>query len=493
LTRAVSFCRAVLCCAVQISCVCSSYDGRYLLTAGATDKAVNLWAVSVHALEATIALGGSGVDPFMNLIDGGKSGAFYQDLLDYFYYAQLRSQGIESTRPRAISGYIPVSEVVALMRALGYYPTEQEIRDLNTEIQFMDWERTGTAPGAGAGAGVAAGGSKPKTSVNLEEFIRLYVNYRPVFGLGKNEFDRAFKALIDSSTVAQLQAMLSAATAAQHRMQQALSAQLAREKKAAAAAAAAAAGVAGAMGAAGSAAAAGAAAAAARAEAEAVKTAASVEAAAKAGAELKRLVDVLLPDGSSALSNASTPVLTRDALIHKLRTTGMAAPHLSLSPSPVRVLTLTVLLRLSPVRRLTGEALSDAELKSCLKVLLGVDERQIRAVTDAAAAAAAGGPAGAGAAAGGGSPSGARKLSLHRPPTHTRGQSSIDTGAGGSTAGGADSARSDAAGADPVMGHLMGLIPPLLTPEVFAQHVLGFEDYNNQHSDSSAAGEEPAS
>lgn len=157
----------------EISCVACSFDGKYLITAGGDDRSVNLWAVNTDALDATIALGGQGIDPYMGLIEGGKNGEFYQDMLDYFYYAQLRSQGVDTTAPRRITGFIPIEQVIHLMRALGYYPTEQEVEDIRTEIRYDHMEQVG----------------KYKEQVDLEEFIKLYVNYRPVYGIAKDAFE----------------------------------------------------------------------------------------------------------------------------------------------------------------------------------------------------------------------------------------------------------------------------------------------------------------
>lgn len=163
----------------EISCVCSSFDGKYLLTAGGSDRSVKLWAVNTNAVEANVQLGGQGIDPYMSLIEGGRGGAFYQDMLDYFYYAQLCSQGINTTVRRKITGYIPVHHVIHLMRALGYYPTQQEVMDIENEIHFSHQTHLGSY----------------KDKVDLEEFIKLYVNYRPVFGLGKGQFKGGFQAL----------------------------------------------------------------------------------------------------------------------------------------------------------------------------------------------------------------------------------------------------------------------------------------------------------
>jgi hypothetical protein len=157
----------------------SSFDGRYLITAGGTDRSVKLWSVNTNALEATIQLGGKGIDPYMSLIEGGRSGEFYQDMLDYFYYAQLCSQGINKTQRRRITGFVPVNQVIHLMRALGFYPTQQQIWDIENEIIFRHQTHLGSY----------------KDKVDLEEFIKLYVNYRPVFGLSKKQFDQTFKSL----------------------------------------------------------------------------------------------------------------------------------------------------------------------------------------------------------------------------------------------------------------------------------------------------------
>ena len=58
--------------------------------------------------------------------------------VDYFYYAQLVSQGEESTAPRESTGQVPLDRIPDLMRALGYYPTEQEVQNMS-EHPLMRW------------------------------------------------------------------------------------------------------------------------------------------------------------------------------------------------------------------------------------------------------------------------------------------------------------------------------------------------------------------
>lgn len=49
---------------------------------------------------------------------------------DFFYYCQIHNEGIESMEKRKVSSNIPLSEIPSLMRALGHYPTEQEVYSL---------------------------------------------------------------------------------------------------------------------------------------------------------------------------------------------------------------------------------------------------------------------------------------------------------------------------------------------------------------------------
>ncbi len=49
---------------------------------------------------------------------------------EYFYYCQLQNQDIDTMETRLVSTRIPLADVPFLMRALGFYPTEQEVRVL---------------------------------------------------------------------------------------------------------------------------------------------------------------------------------------------------------------------------------------------------------------------------------------------------------------------------------------------------------------------------
>ncbi|PAA87973.1 hypothetical protein BOX15_Mlig030593g1, partial [Macrostomum lignano] len=156
-----------------------SADGRFLFTAGGEDATVQMWSVHPAVLDAQSKLGGPDLIPFYSLLEGGREGELFKELEDYFYYAQLRAQGIDSMETRWVSERIPIAEIPFVMRGLGFYPSEQEIDNMMNEIKFSRYVDTG----------------EYVTDIDLGEFIRLYVNHRPVFGLSLDRIFKAFKVL----------------------------------------------------------------------------------------------------------------------------------------------------------------------------------------------------------------------------------------------------------------------------------------------------------
>ncbi|NXA17425.1 CF251 protein, partial [Ibidorhyncha struthersii] len=170
---------AFICHPDGVSDLASSYDGRYIFTAGGNDCAVMKWEVNLNALDAAASLGGEDLMPFYNLLDGGREGEFFRELEDYFYYAQLRSHGIETLEPRQVSTHIPLEEIPSVMRAMGFYPSEEKIEEMINEVKFSKYVDTG----------------EQVTKINLGDFIRLYINHRPAFGLSMKKIQQAFQVL----------------------------------------------------------------------------------------------------------------------------------------------------------------------------------------------------------------------------------------------------------------------------------------------------------
>ena len=161
----------------EISGLEASFDGGHLVSAG--DSSVNLWKISTADLDRAILLGGKGVQPYLSLLPGGAKGELYQEISDYFYYAQLRADGEDSAAPRNITGKVPLKEIPNIMRALGFYPSERQVMDMRSEVKYSKFSET----------------QEEIDSINLDDFIRLYVNHRPVFGLSQDKLADAFRVL----------------------------------------------------------------------------------------------------------------------------------------------------------------------------------------------------------------------------------------------------------------------------------------------------------
>jgi hypothetical protein len=84
-------------------------------------------------------LGGEGLDPFLHLANDNPD--FYRELEDYFYYAQLKSQGENSTIARKISDRVSLDQVPFIMQAVGFYPSQREIEDMLNEVRFSGIEK----------------------------------------------------------------------------------------------------------------------------------------------------------------------------------------------------------------------------------------------------------------------------------------------------------------------------------------------------------------
>jgi WD40 repeat protein/Ca2+-binding EF-hand superfamily protein len=163
----------------EVSDIAVSWDGKCVITAGGADNSIHLWRVEVGALDAAAAEGGTGIAPFVSQLEGGAEGSFYQEIVDHFYYAQLRAQGEDTTEPRRITGEVPISQLGNMMRSLGFYPSQREVDELTQEARLC-----ATARESGSNDALA-----------FDEFLVMYINHRPIFGVSKEQITAAFATI----------------------------------------------------------------------------------------------------------------------------------------------------------------------------------------------------------------------------------------------------------------------------------------------------------
>eukprot|EP00928_Gymnodinium_smaydae_P011073 TRINITY_DN14137_c0_g1_i1.p1 TRINITY_DN14137_c0_g1~~TRINITY_DN14137_c0_g1_i1.p1 ORF type:complete len:424 (-),score=95.51 TRINITY_DN14137_c0_g1_i1:170-1441(-) len=163
----------------QIASISVDYQGQYAFTCGGGDLTVNQWLIDPQPVANASMMGGSGIEPFTKLLDGGEQGEFFSDMQDYFYYSQIRSQDEDTTRARILDGTIPVEEIPRLMCALGYFPTQLEIKNMTNEVKYSVYGDTG----------------EYVNRIGFDDMVKLYVNHRPVFAVGPEQIRLAFEAL----------------------------------------------------------------------------------------------------------------------------------------------------------------------------------------------------------------------------------------------------------------------------------------------------------
>ena len=140
---------------------------------------MNKWSIDVTPIDNAIIMGGEGIEPFINLIEGGRDGQTFQDMKDFFYYAMVKSKTEDTTKTRKLDGRVPIDQLGNLMRAMGHYPTNKEIENMKNEIEMSNFTEN----------------CEKMDRFDLNTFIKLFVNHRPVFGIGRPHIEKAFNTL----------------------------------------------------------------------------------------------------------------------------------------------------------------------------------------------------------------------------------------------------------------------------------------------------------
>lgn len=200
-----------------ISALAVSFDGRYIFSAGGDDLTVNMWNTDftppAEEKEVFVSLPGeedvvirdatdhTKVDmtlkPFFNLLEGGEHGELHCEIVDYFYYCQLRNWGEDSMDQRDLPGVIPLEEIPSLVRAIGYYPSEEEVANMINEVRYKRFMITGETQDTIALVSYWLWFVAVLMANLKDELIKLYLNHRPVISLDRQYIVAAFEKISD--------------------------------------------------------------------------------------------------------------------------------------------------------------------------------------------------------------------------------------------------------------------------------------------------------
>ncbi|ESN92618.1 hypothetical protein HELRODRAFT_69621 [Helobdella robusta] len=156
-----------------------SSDGKYMFSVGGSSACLMMWSINLAALEVQERLGGSDLAPFYEQINEGMNSLFMYHLENLFYFAQIRNQGIHTMEKRSVGAVVPLTEIPSIMRALGFFPTEQEIFTMINEVRYENFAETGEIV----------------NSIDVGQFLKLYINHRPVNYSQEQQIQSAFRVL----------------------------------------------------------------------------------------------------------------------------------------------------------------------------------------------------------------------------------------------------------------------------------------------------------
>ncbi|KAM0729005.1 Cilia and flagella-associated protein 251 [Formica fusca] len=169
----------------KITNIAVSSNREILFTTGYNDPCVLMWKIKLKSVDLMAQLGGEGLSPFHRLVEEDKKLWLINEMKDLFYYAQILHQSENTTAARIVSDTVAIEQIPNLMRAIGYFPTIKEIENIMTEVSYRHYVET----------------DKLVEKITFEEYVRLYVNHRPAFGICMRQIKEAFRTFIDENSI----------------------------------------------------------------------------------------------------------------------------------------------------------------------------------------------------------------------------------------------------------------------------------------------------
>ncbi|CAG7729896.1 unnamed protein product [Allacma fusca] len=156
----------------------ASFDHKCVFSIGNSETVCIQWRTNVPAIERGTVSGGSGLKPFLKMLDRdmpeGKS--LVTECQNCFYMLML--QKISSTKELLTSELrILVKEIPAVIRFCGYFPTEYEIDLMIEEAEFL---------------GVLDHGER-NDEITFDDFVKLFANHRRFPQFTKAMYANAFR------------------------------------------------------------------------------------------------------------------------------------------------------------------------------------------------------------------------------------------------------------------------------------------------------------
>ncbi|XP_060528178.1 cilia- and flagella-associated protein 251-like isoform X2 [Cylas formicarius] len=155
-----------------------SHDGRSVFTFGGDDRCILQWEVKPRSVEVLRVMGGTELEPFYCLLEGGKNGWLFQEMQDLFFYMQILQQD-NIDLPRRMSDSLNISELPDLVRTCGYYPSDFELELLLLEAKYQDFDETGVI----------------RDEISFVEFAKLFANHRPAYGYSSTHMREIFDVI----------------------------------------------------------------------------------------------------------------------------------------------------------------------------------------------------------------------------------------------------------------------------------------------------------
>ncbi|OEH78089.1 hypothetical protein cyc_01873 [Cyclospora cayetanensis] len=164
---------------------------------GQLSMVLEIFLLIAHFLHVHAPTGPSGTASIVERLPGGVTGDLYRIAKEFFYYAQLRSQGEHTTRRRRLGEDVPIEEIPNLLCALGEAPTLLELGNVMSECRGA----SGVLHRQRAEGQIGAAHDTPSKShsVAFERFLELYLNQRASKAFHHSDIIDAFKQLSKGS------------------------------------------------------------------------------------------------------------------------------------------------------------------------------------------------------------------------------------------------------------------------------------------------------